>query len=242
VILHPSPNFNDRPANAQGRARYLVLHYTGMASGGEALARLSDPKAQVSAHYLIEEDGRLFKLVEENKRAWHAGVSSWEGEADINGHSIGIELVNPGHDSPGYIGDYRPFPERQMAALIPLCQDIIARHDIKPWHVLGHSDVAPGRKIDPGELFDWPRLAKAGVGLWPDEGGVTGQWEEAATMQKMLRRYGYGIEVTGDWDQQTSDVVAAFHRHFRPYDHTASADEKTEALLSVLLQLKKADY
>ena len=197
MILHPSPNFNDRPANAQGRARYLVLHYTGMASGGEALARLSDPKAQVSAHYLIEEDGRLFKLVEENKRAWHAGVSSWEGEADINGHSIGIELVNPGHDSPGYIGDYRPFPERQMAALI---------------------------------------------GLWPDEGGVTGQWEEAATMQKMLRRYGYGIEVTGDWDQQTSDVVAAFHRHFRPYDHTASADEKTEALLSVLLQLKKADY
>ncbi len=157
VTDHPSPNFGPRPDGIV--IDMLVIHYTGMPSGAAALRRLCDPVAEVSAHYLIEEDGRLFRLVGEAERAWHAGVASWRGESNINDRSIGIELVNPGHDY-----GYRPFPAAQMAALIALAGDILTRHPILTRNVVGHSDVAPSRKQDPGELFDWHALAAAGIG------------------------------------------------------------------------------
>lgn len=158
MIERPSPNFGERAGGVN--PSLVILHYTGMRTAEEALARMCDPAAEVSAHYCIDEDGTLYRLVPEDKRAWHAGVSIWKGETDINSHSIGIELVNPGHE-----WGYRPFTEAQYEALIPLLQDIMARYGIPPANVLGHSDVAPGRKTDPGELFDWARLAAAGVAL-----------------------------------------------------------------------------
>ena len=161
LISMLSPNQEPRPAGVA--IDTLILHYTGMKTAKEALSRLCDPEAKVSAHYLVDEDGAVFLLVPEAKRAWHAGVSSWRGESNINDRSIGIELVNPGHEF-----GYRAFPEKQMAALIPLLRGILARHPIPQSRVLGHSDVAPGRKTDPGELFEWHRLAESGIGLWPD--------------------------------------------------------------------------
>ncbi len=164
VTDHPSPNFGVRPDGIV--IDMLVIHYTGMRTGATALKRLCDPAAEVSAHYLIEEDGRLFRLVAEAERAWHAGVGLWRGDSNINDRSIGIELVNPGHEY-----GYRPFPAAQMAALIGLAGDILARHPIPAQNVVGHSDVAPMRKQDPGELFDWRALAAAGIGAWPDAPG-----------------------------------------------------------------------
>ena len=158
-IAAPSPNFDARKSPPD----MVVLHYTGMKTGPEALARLCDPEAKVSAHYLIEEDGRLYTLVAEARRAWHAGVSFWKGERDINAVSIGIELVNPGHEF-----GYRDFPDAQIAALVALLDDIRGRWDIPDSRILGHSDVAPARKQDPGERFPWQALAKAGHGLWVD--------------------------------------------------------------------------
>lgn len=159
IIERPSPNYNER---ASGAIDMLVLHYTGMISCEHALVRLCGPAAKVSAHYLIDEMGLVYRLVAEERRAWHAGVSSWAGARDINSRSIGIELVNPGHE----LG-YRNFPVLQMQALAELAQEILARHPIPPHRVLGHSDVAPGRKQDPGELFDWEWLAGQGIGMWP---------------------------------------------------------------------------
>ena len=164
VTDHPSPNFGARPDGIV--IDMLVIHYTGMRTGATALKRLCDPAAEVSAHYLIEEDGRLFRLVDEAERAWHAGAGLWRGDSNINDRSIGIELVNPGHEY-----GYRPFPAAQMAALIGLAGDILARHPIPAQNVVGHSDVAPMRKQDPGELFDWRALAAAGIGAWPDAPG-----------------------------------------------------------------------
>ncbi len=237
MIQYHSPNFDNRPPGAG--VKYLILHYTGMATGQAALDRLCDGRAKVSAHYLIEEDGRIFALVAEEKRAWHAGVSSWEGETDINGLSIGIELVNPGHDAPGYKGDYRPFPDLQVMSLTGLCQDILARHDIRPCHVLAHSDVAPDRKSDPGELFDWQGLADAGIGLWPslknDPDGVP---VDLAALQQKLADYGYGIDVTGLMDPQTISVVCAFQRHFRPGNIDGNIDRECHEILNSLLRLK----
>ena len=238
MIVRPSPNFNDRPSG--GKIKYLILHYTGMATGEAALERLCDEASQVSAHYLIEEDGRIFSLVPEEKRAWHAGVAAWEGDSDINGLSIGIEVVNPGHDSPGYVGNYRPFPEAQMMALVLLCGQILSRHQIAPCHVLGHSDVAPGRKRDPGELFDWQRLAVEGIGLWPvDVAGQGGRSPLAVEIfQKKLSDYGYPIAVTGCLDQQTTAVIGAFQQHFRPADISGIFDEECCALIGALLCAK----
>ena len=233
MILHPSPNFDDRPA--PGRIKYLILHYTGMATGQAALERLCDPASAVSAHYMIEEDGRIFSLVAEDKRAWHAGVSSWGGERNINGLSLGIELVNPGHDAPGYRGDYRNFPDEQITSLIELCRDILARYDIRPRHILGHSDVAPERKCDPGERFDWSRLARAGIGLWPEDNIPSGSMPDMATFQRKLAAYGYPVEITGTDDQQTRAVISAFQRHFRPAEITGIADGECSALLDYLL-------
>jgi N-acetylmuramoyl-L-alanine amidase len=158
VHERPSPNFDQR----QGPIDILLLHYTGMQSAEAALERLTDPVARVSCHWLIEEDGRIHRLVAEEHRAWHAGMSFWAGERDINSRSIGIEIVNPGHE-----WGYRPFPAAQMEALATLAAGILARHAIPPTRVLAHSDVAPARKQDPGELFDWAWLAERGIGLWP---------------------------------------------------------------------------
>lgn len=240
-FLCPSPNFDARPV--EGQVKYLILHYTGMKTGKEALDRLCDEASKVSAHYLIEEDGRVFSLVPEDKRAWHAGLSAWEGDRDINGLSIGIELVNPGHDSPNYKGDYRAFPDVQMLSLMGLCKDILARHDIKPWHVLGHSDVAPDRKCDPGELFDWQRLAAEGIGAWPSLGqSPIEDHFDPMIFQKRLKDYGYQV---GNADASVpnsaapNSAVRAFQQHFRPADIGGIADRQCLVLLGKLLEKKQ---
>jgi len=181
------------------------------------------PAAAVSAHYVVDEDGTVWRLVDEARRAWHAGRAFWAGERDVNSHSIGIELVNPGHEH-----GYRPFPEAQIAALEALAHDVLARHKIPPGRVLGHSDVAPQRKQDPGELFPWPRLAAAGIGLWPDftasaEPGLA--TVEAA--QRALAAIGYEVAVTGTLAPETEAVIAAFQRHFRPERCDGALDLET---------------
>lgn len=217
----PSPNFNDRPGD--GRVDMLILHYTGMRTAAEALERLCDPAAKVSAHYQIDEDGTVWRLVAEEKRAWHAGISSWRGRHDINNASIGIELVNPGHEF-----GYRAFPEPQMAALEALARGILARHAIPPRHVLGHSDVAPNRKQDPGELFDWPRLARAGIGFWPGFPAAAGALPlEPARIQLLLGEIGYPCPQNGVLDGETAAVIAAFQRHYRPERCDGAADPGT---------------
>src|SRR6185437_14636545 len=180
----PSPNQDDRGV---AKVDMLVLHYTGMPSAEAALNRLCDPTAKVSAHYAIDEEGTIYAMVPEDRRAWHAGISYWAGGRDINARSIGIELVNPGHEF-----GYRAFAEPQIASLITLCRDILARHAIPAWRVLGHSDVAPMRKDDPGELFPWARLAEAGIGLWPTKGNDPGE----SAVADLLVRYGYDPEAT----------------------------------------------
>jgi N-acetylmuramoyl-L-alanine amidase len=221
----PSPNHDARP----GVVDMLILHYTGMQSAAAALDRLCSPEAKVSAHYLIDEDGTVWRLVEEERRAWHAGVASWRGRRDINGASIGIELVNPGHEY-----GYRPFPEPQMAALEALGGDIIGRHPIPPQHVLGHSDVAPLRKTDPGELFDWQRLARAGIGLWPDFTALPPPAAAIADVQRQLAAIGYDTPQSGAEDAQTAQVIAAFQRHFRPSLCDGKADPETRQRIAAL--------
>lgn len=232
-IPRPSPNHGERRLPVT----MLVLHYTGMSSAGDALDRLCDPAAEVSAHYLIDEQGRIFALVDEARRAWHAGRAHWRRISDVNSASIGIELVNPGHE----LG-YRPFPEAQMAALVPLCRGILARHAIPPRNVVGHADVAPLRKQDPGELFDWPRLAAAGIGVWPrpvegrgrDLGpGDTG--EDVERFQAALATWGYGQVADGRFGDETQAVMTAFQRHFRPARIDGRADAESRALLTGLL-------
>lgn len=220
----PSPNQDERPAGLP--IDMLVLHYTGMRTGGEAIARLRDPAARVSAHYVVEEDGAVFRLVPEERRAWHAGVSHWRGHEGLNGRSIGIEIVNPGHD-----WGYRPFPALQMAALCDLCLEILARHPIPAMQVVAHSDVAPDRKQDPGELFDWEGLAANGVGLWPAE--ATAPAEEAM-VPGLLARIGYRT------DLPLPVLVAAFQRHWRPDRVDGLADPETRARLAAVAGLAAA--
>ena len=221
----PSPNFDARPP---GQAvDILLLHYTGMQTAEAALARLCDPAAKVSAHYCIEEDGTITRLVEEGARAWHAGVALWAGASDINARSIGIELVNPGHEF-----GYRAFPEAQIAALIELASEILARHPVPSARVLGHADVAPLRKEDPGELFPWARLAAAGIGLWPGEvpPAPVPPPEEA---KRRLAALGYGYI-----EEDLAAVVRAFQRHFRPAAVTGVLDAETAGRLAALLALR----
>ena len=226
MILVPSPNHEPRPEGAL--VDMLVLHYTGMKTGAEALERLCDPAAKVSAHYLIAENGDVHSLVAEDRRAWHAGVACWRGHADVNSRSIGIELVNPGHEF-----GYRPFPEDQMAALVDLARDIVARHRIPAINVVGHSDVAPERKTDPGELFDWGRLAQAGIGVWPFQHGGHGDWPPAKagpeTFRAKLDRIGYCVDGT-----ELATVLTAFQRRFRPARIDGAMDEETLTRLTVL--------
>jgi N-acetylmuramoyl-L-alanine amidase len=221
VIERPSPNYNARAAGKP--IDMLLIHYTGMLDAESALRRLTDPDAQVSSHYLIDEAGLVYRLVDEARRAWHAGVSYWAGERDINGLSIGIELANPGHEF-----GYRPFAEPQMAALIILCRGILARHPIPASRVLGHSDVAPARKIDPGELFDWQHLAATGIGQWPTP--VAGP-SDLAAVQRALARFGYEVVPSGNVDEATRLALSAFQRHFRPARIDGIADEGTRGLL-----------
>ena len=217
----------------------LILHYTGMASAEAACRWLCDPASKVSCHYLVDEAGRVTQMADEMSRAWHAGAASWEGDSDVNSRSIGIEIHNPGPE-----GGYPDFPEPQMASLAALAREIVARHKIRPEHVLAHSDVAPGRKIDPGEKLDWKRLAEAGIGLWvaPVEvadGPALKPGEEGAAVsafQAGLARFGYGIAASGSYDAATGIVVAALQRHFRPSRVDGIADGETQAVLRALLK------
>jgi N-acetylmuramoyl-L-alanine amidase len=228
VINHPSPNRGSRNGVA---VDMLVLHYPGMASAEAALERLCDPAAEVSAHYLIAEDGTVFRLVPEEARAWHAGVSSWAGATNLNSRSIGIELANPGHD-----GGLPAFAEPQMAALIALAHHIMGRHGIASHRVLGHSDIAPERKQDPGERFDWARLARAGIGIWPEPAAANPGPPDIPAVQRDLARFGYRIDPTGILDAQTACVLRAFQRHFRPACVDGAADSDTRARLGAVLK------
>jgi len=238
IFEHPSPNCEPR---RQGVAiDTLVLHYTGMKTANAALARLCDPKAKVSAHYLIDEAGQITALVPEARRAWHAGKACWQGAWNLNDRSIGVELANPGHEF-----GYRPFPEAQIVALESLALDILARHPITPARVLGHSDIAPDRKEDPGELFDWQRLARAGIGRWPDSREV-GPPPSIGEVQTMLHQIGYDVPLSGvplsgvplseATDAATKKVIAAFQRHFRPARIDGVADGETTSRLRALLE------
>lgn len=254
--LCPSPNCNERRGSDGTRAPdMLVLHYTGLnpkASeqwqkdpGGAALAWLVNPQAQVSSHYLVETDGRVFQLVPETLRAWHAGKSSWKGETDLNSASIGIEIVNLGHDH-GIAGLGLPdYPAKQIEAVIALCQDIGKRWTIAPQRVLAHSDIAPERKGDPGEHFPWKQLFKAGIGHWvkpaplSTKGAALAQGnsgEDVKALQGALGAYGYGLPASGDYDDLTRQVVQAFQRHFRPKKVDGIADASTRATLHALSQ------
>jgi N-acetylmuramoyl-L-alanine amidase len=224
----PSPNHGPR---APGPIDMLVLHYTGMTSTAAALDRLCDAAAEVSAHYLIAEDGTAWRLVDETRRAWHAGRGFWAGERDINSRSIGIELANPGHEH-----GYRPFPEPQIEALETLARAILSRHPIPPHRVLGHSDVAPQRKEDPGELFPWQRLAAAGIGLWPDfaAAGRAGGVADVGAAQQALARIGYEVSASGQLDDAARAVVTAFQRHYRPARCDGALDPETAARIAVM--------
>ena len=232
----PSPNIESRRDDRE--PDMLILHYTGMADARKACSWLCDPVSKVSCHYLVDEHGMIVQMVDENIRAWHAGVSSWKDEDDINSRSIGIEIQNPGHAA-----GYPDFPEAQMLAVIALCRDIVTRNRIHPSRVLAHSDIAPDRKIDPGEKFDWARLHAQGIGHWvrpePIDGGpflqLGDQGQAVEALQAMLRLYGYGLEITGLYDGPTQVNVRAFQRHFRPTRVDGIADSSTVITLRRLL-------
>lgn len=229
----PSPNHNARKLPIS----MLVLHYTGMETGALALDRLCDPEAGVSAHYVLEEDGTVYQLVEEDRRAWHAGVSEWNGLSDVNSASVGIEIVNGGHDF-----GLPDFPDAQINALIPLCKAIIDRHNILPRNLVGHSDIAPERKEDPGEKFPWSGLAAAGIGLWPGapNGDLrtlfeAGDRDRGVTLlQRALAGFGYGVALDGVMTERTVAVVRAFQRRYRPAKIDGVVDMETMDLVGRL--------
>lgn len=254
MIDLPSPNFDARWLPVE----LVVLHYTGMQSGEIALKRLTDPEpkagrypgpwqdpgldpdtalARVSAHYVVGELGEVWRLVPEESRAWHAGRGVWRGQEELNARSIGVEIVNGGHDF-----GLPAFTEPQISAVIALLRDILARRKLQPRDVIGHSDLAPDRKLDPGERFPWKRLAEAGVSIWPDAPAPTvyrdlapGETGEAvAALQRDLARFGYGLAETGTYDAATATVVTAFQRRFRPARIDGAADAETVALAAAL--------
>ena len=232
----PSPNHDERPDDLP--IDMLILHYTGMQSGQAAIDQLRDPEKQLSSHYVVEEDGTVFRLVAEDRRAWHAGISHWRGHSALNGRSIGIEIVNPGHEF-----GYRDFPVLQLASVCDLCLGILSRHPIPARHVLAHSDVAPDRKEDPGEKFDWEQLAREGVGLWPDSTPDlgTGQPVRDAAKLRDVRRaladIGYRVAPEGPLDPALATVLRAFQRHWRPEAITGQADSGTLARLLAVARL-----
>jgi N-acetylmuramoyl-L-alanine amidase len=238
----PSANYGDR--NKGRLPDMILLHYTGMPDVEGAIARLCTAGTDVSAHYIVLEDGRIVQCVQEAKRAWHAGVASWAGEEDINSCSIGIEIVNRGHD-----WGYPEFPLRQIAAVIALCRGIMLRRNVPSHRVLGHSDVAPARKKDPGEKFPWHSLANSGVGHWVQPAPIVrGEplklgtiSDDVRDLQQALARYGYGVPISGKYDATTMEVVAAFQRHFRPARVDGVADRSTLTTLQALLASLSAD-
>jgi len=231
----PSPNHGERRSFA--RPNCIVLHYTGMPTAAAAIALLRNPAAEVSSHYVVEESGRIVQLVKESRRAWHAGASCWRGERDMNSASVGIEICNAGHD-----GGLPDFPARQIEAVIALCRDIASRCGVGPERILAHSDIAPGRKRDPGEKFPWRALAAAGVGHWieappPSSQILLARGHEGPPvrgLQAMLSLYGYDQETSGVFDARTEAVVAAFQRHFRPERVDGAADASTVETLKEL--------
>jgi N-acetylmuramoyl-L-alanine amidase len=238
IAWRASPNFSERRS---GAIDILLLHYTGMESDEAALDRLCDPESKVSSHYFVFSDGRVLQLVDEARRAWHAGAARWCGESDINSRSIGIEIANIGHAAPD--GVPPPFAEAQIEAVIALCRAVLARHAIPPQRVLAHSDVAPMRKSDPGERFPWALLARAGIGHWvepepPTDGPRLAPGDrgpEVDAVQALLALYGYGVPVTGAYDAATAAVVTAFQRHFRPWLVDGAADASTVRTLYRLI-------
>ena len=230
MIQRPSPNFNPRPGGTD--IDILVFHYTGMKSAAAALERMCDPGAEVSAHYMIDEDGSTYQLVGEASRAWHAGVSNWRGNSNINDRSIGIELVNPGHEF-----GYQRFAQAQMTALITLAKDILARHPIPARNVVGHSDIAPTRKQDPGEFFAWAALAAEDIGYWPAKSSTDPHTQPTTSdLAPILEEYGY------DTDDMEAALLA-FQRHFHPSNCSGQADaESVEILGLVNLELHLLDH
>jgi N-acetylmuramoyl-L-alanine amidase len=236
IIDLPSPNHDERG----GPVDMLILHYTGMQTAQDALDRLRDPVAAVSSHYVVDEDGTVFRLVPEERRAWHAGVSYWRGHSALNARSVGVEIVNPGHQ-----WGYRDFSALQMAAVCDLCLGILARHAIPARNVVAHSDVAPDRKEDPGERFDWRGLAENGVGLWPAGAvglGTTGAVRDAVTLRPVraaLADIGYRVTPEGALDPALSTVLRAFQRHWRPEAVTGQADDGTLVRLLAVRDLMR---
>jgi N-acetylmuramoyl-L-alanine amidase len=223
ILDLPSPNQDDRPQGTP--IDMLILHYTGMQSAQEAIDRLRDPVARVSSHYVVDEDGAVLRLVPEERLAWHAGVSYWRGHTELNARSIGIEIVNPGHE-----WGYRDFPVLQLAAVCDLCLDILSRHPVPARNVVAHSDVAPDRKEDPGERFDWRSLAENGVGLWPEDGSDI---SDVSDVRAALSDIGYRVAPEGAIDA----VLRAFQRHWRPEAITGEVDAGTLARLFAVRQL-----
>jgi N-acetylmuramoyl-L-alanine amidase len=235
----PSPNQDDRPAGVP--IDMLILHYTGMRSAREAVERLRDPVAKVSSHYVVDEDGFVLRLVPEERRAFHAGVSYWRGQTELNGRSIGIEIVNPGHEF-----GYRDFPVLQLAGVCDLCLEILSRHAIPARNIVAHSDVAPDRKEDPGEKFDWDALAQNGIGVWPvgvpdlGTGGVVRDAAGLRGVRAALADIGYRVVREGGLDPALSGVLRAFQRHWRPEAVTGQADSGTLARLLAVAQMVTA--
>lgn len=240
--VRPSPNFGTRNNGIIPDA--IVLHYTGMASGALAEDRLCNIEAEVSAHYLVHENGRIIQMVPEAARAWHAGASFWAGATDMNSHSIGIEIANAGHPNADPLQPAPAFEPVQIEAVINLCKDISLRWKIRPERVLAHSDIAVGRKIDPGEMFPWAALFKAGIGHYVEPSAISGgrffargdSGQPVAALQSMLALYGYKVPVNGEFDLETEKVVNAFQRHFRPQRIDGVADVSTIQTLHRLLK------
>ncbi|MDP1724080.1 MAG: N-acetylmuramoyl-L-alanine amidase [Alphaproteobacteria bacterium] len=224
IIKYPSPNFNERPKNAQ--ISLIILHYTEMAPVQGAIDRLCDPEAKVSAHYLIEQNGQIYQLIEDKHRAWHAGISSWQGCEDVNNISIGIELDHPGHISSA------PYPKILMASLLKLIKFLCVKHKINKKQIWGHSDIAPDRKIDPGEFFDWQFLAQHGFGMWFEEQDVNDLIMDKQQAIVWLQQIGYEV----DESQSLENVIKAFQRHFYQENITGALDLKTYCRLGLLIQ------
>lgn len=239
-----SPNFSERKLPIS----MLVLHYTGMESGAAARARLCDPAAEVSAHWIVHEDGKAETLVDEAKRAWHAGRGSWNGKTDVNSASIGIEIVNGGHNVPLPDGSLPPYPDVQILAVIKLAKEIIERHEIKPHNIVGHSDIAPERKEDPGEHFPWEGLAAAGIGYWPgdlpDDNRVlfeAGDRDRGLSIiQRGLADLGYGASVTGCLDEPTQAIIRAVQRRYRPSNIDGVIDMQVMEIIKRLSEMNRS--
>lgn len=233
----PSPNFGPRkPIDGSAGVRHVVMHYTGMKTCQSALDRLCDANAQVSAHYVVNEDGSIYRLVDEAMRAWHAGVSFWHGQRDLNSTSVGIEIVNPGHEY-----GYRAFPQVQIDSVIALVGEIMVRHGLAPCDVLGHSDIAPGRKTDPGELFPWQRLAREGIGVWPEETVIVPGHVDLNGALRRLSDIGYAVPMTPDLgsdilnpDSAVTDVIKAFQGHFHQDRTDGHLDAGTAAAIAAV--------